>query len=83
MQWMRRQLFIRTYDINKPDKEEIRGLDMNEQKELIIARLREKGYNCRLEAVNEKREVNFVNDFLKKDMPTAGQLHRYSFDMRA
>ena len=46
-------------------------------------RLREKGYNCRLEAVNEKREVNFVNDFLKKDMPTAGQLHRYSFDMRA
>ncbi len=42
MQWMRRQLFIRTYDINKPDKEEIRGLDMNEQKELIIARLRGK-----------------------------------------
>ena len=49
----------------------------------LDARLREKGYNCRLEAVNEKREVNFVNDFLKKDMPTAGQLHRYSFDMRA
>ena len=56
---------------------------MDKQKEMIIARLREKGYNCRLEAVNEKREVNFVNDFLKKDMPTAGQLHRYSFDMRA
>ena len=49
----------------------------------LDARLREKGYNCRLEAVNEKREVNFVNDFLKKDMPTAGQLRRYSFDMRA
>lgn len=49
----------------------------------LDARLREKGYNCRLEAVNEKLEVNFVNDFLKKDMPTAGQLHRYSFDMRA
>lgn len=49
----------------------------------LDARLREKGYNCRLEAVNEKLGVNFVNDFLKKDMPTAGQLHRYSFDMRA
>ncbi len=49
----------------------------------LDARLREKGYNCKLEAVNEKQAVNFVNDFLKKDMPTAGQLHRYSFDMRA
>lgn len=49
----------------------------------LDARLREKGYNCKLQAVNEKQEVNFVNDFLKKDMPTAGQLHRYSFDMRA
>ena len=36
MQWMRRKLFIRTYDINKPDKEEIRGLNMNELLDVIL-----------------------------------------------
>lgn len=46
-------------------------------------KLRNKGYNCKLSVVNEKHHVNFVDDFLKKDLPPAGQLHRYSFDMRA
>ena len=46
-------------------------------------KLRDKGYNCKLDVINEKHSVNFVDDFLKKDMPNAGQLHRYSFDMRA
>ena len=46
-------------------------------------KLRNKGYSCKLSVVNEKHHVNFVDDFLKKDLPPAGQLHRYSFDMRA
>lgn len=46
-------------------------------------KLRDKGYNCKLDVINEKHSVNFVDDFLKKDLPNAGQLHRYSFDMRA
>lgn len=46
-------------------------------------RLRNKGYNCTIEIENEGKRVNFVEDFLKKDAPSAGQLHRYSFDVRA
>lgn len=46
-------------------------------------KVRNKGYSCKLSVVNEKHHVNFVDDFLKKDLPPAGQLHRYSFDMRA
>ncbi len=46
-------------------------------------RLRNKGYNCTIEIENEGKKVNFVEDFLKKDAPSAGQLHRYSFDVRA
>lgn len=50
---------------------------------ILEARLRSKGYNCKISVKNETRHVNFVEDFLKKDQPSAGQLHRYSFDMRA
>ncbi len=46
-------------------------------------RLAEKGYRCTLSVANEGKKVNFVEDFLKKDQPSAGLLHRYSFDMRA
>lgn len=46
-------------------------------------RLRSKGYNCRTSVTNEAHKVNFVEDFLKKDQPSAGLVHRYSFDMRA
>lgn len=46
-------------------------------------RLRKKGYNCTIEIENEGKKINFVEDFLKKDAPSAGQLHRYSFDVRA
>lgn len=45
--------------------------------------LKKKGYNCNVSVVNEAKHVNFVEDFLKKEKPAAGQLHRYSFDMRA
>jgi flagellar hook-length control protein FliK len=50
---------------------------------VLEERLRKKGYNCQVSVINESKHVNFVEDFLKKDMPSAGQLHRYSFDMRA
>ena len=46
-------------------------------------RLRAKGYNCKIEVENGGRHVNFVDDFLKKDAPSTGLLHRYSFDVRA
>lgn len=46
-------------------------------------KLRAKGYHCKLIVSNEEKKVNFVEDFLKKDQPSAGQVHRYSFDMRA
>jgi flagellar hook-length control protein FliK len=46
-------------------------------------RLRKKGYDCSVTVINEDKHVNFVDDFLKKDLPPTGQLHRYSFDMRA
>lgn len=50
---------------------------------ILEERLRNKGYNCKISVKNEAKHVNFVEDFLKKDQPSAGQLHRYSFDMRA
>ena len=46
-------------------------------------RLQEKGYQCNVSVINEAKHVNFVENFLKNDQPSAGQLHRYSFDMRA
>lgn len=46
-------------------------------------RLERKGYSCKIEAVNEEKEVNFVDDFLKAEAPSGGVLHRYSFDMKA
>ena len=46
-------------------------------------RLRMKGFNAKIYVENEGKKVNFVDDFLKKDAPATGQLHRYSFDVRA
>ena len=50
---------------------------------VLEEKLKSKGYNCKISVTNEAKHVNFVEDFLKKDQPSAGQLHRYSFDMRA
>lgn len=50
---------------------------------LLEEKLVKKGYQCSVTVKNEAKHVNFVEDFLKKDQPSAGQLHRYSFDMRA
>jgi hypothetical protein len=46
-------------------------------------RLKAKGYNCEVKVVNESQKVDFVDDFLKKDQPSKGLVHRYSFDMKA
>ena len=46
-------------------------------------RLRNKGFDAKIYVENEGKQVNFLDDFLKKDAPPTGQLHRYSFDVRA
>jgi hypothetical protein len=50
---------------------------------ILEERLKAKGYNCEVKVVNEAKKVNFVDDFLKKDQPSKGLVHRYSFDMKA
>lgn len=46
-------------------------------------RLEKKGYDCTFQVSNQQKKVNVVEDFLKKDQPAAGRVHRYSFDVRA
>lgn len=65
-------------------------MDTDEAYDLIKAhmpeleeRLRLKGFNAKIYIENEGKKVNFLDDFLKKDAPPTGQLHRYSFDVRA
>lgn len=50
---------------------------------VLEKRLQDKGYNCELNVNSDSKQVNFVDGFLKKDLPPTGQVHRYSFDMRA
>ena len=45
-------------------------------------KLRNKGFTCTFTVTNEEKKVDFVNDFLRKDLPPTGTLHRYSFDVR-
>lgn len=49
---------------------------------ILEAKLNQKGYTCTFTVTNEEKNVDFVQDFLRKDYPTAGALHRYSFDVR-
>jgi len=65
-------------------------MDTDEAFELVKAhmpeleeRLRLKGFDAKIYVENEGKKVNFLDDFLKKDTPPTGQLHRYSFDVRA
>ena len=46
-------------------------------------RLRNKGFDAKIYVENEGKKVDFLDDFLKKDAPPTGQVHRYSFDVRA
>ncbi len=50
---------------------------------VLEKRLAQKGYRCSITMSKEEKKVEFVEDFLQRDMPQAGTLHRYSFDERA
>lgn len=46
-------------------------------------KLEEKGYHCEMSFQHAADKKNFVEDFLKADAKTGGEVHRYSFDVRA
>ena len=50
---------------------------------VLEKRLAQKGYRCSITMSKEEKKVEFVEDFLQRDMPQAGTLHRYSLDVRA
>lgn len=53
---------------------------------ILDAKLTALGYNPTITVNNEAKKIDFVEDFLKKDLPgggSAGVVHRYSFDVRA
>lgn len=50
---------------------------------LLQQQLKKLGYQCRIDVENEEKKVDLVDDFLKRDKPAGGMVHRYSFDMRA
>ena len=50
---------------------------------VLEKRLAQNGYRCSITMSKEEKKVEFVEDFLQRDMPQAGTLHRYSFDVRA
>lgn len=50
---------------------------------ILEQKLKDKGYQCTITMTNEEKKVSFGDDFLRKDMPQTGTLHRYSFDVRA
>lgn len=54
-----------------------------EHMDILEERLERKGYQCTIQVQNKEKKVDFVEDFLKKDQPSTGRLHRYSFDVRA
>ncbi len=51
--------------------------------DLLEERLRRKGYDCTVGVQSGQKKIDFVEDFLKKDQPSTGRVHRYSFDVRA
>lgn len=53
---------------------------------ILDAKLSALGYNVTLTVSGDRGRMDFVEDFLKKDLPGAGStgvVHRYSFDVRA
>ena len=50
---------------------------------ILEKRLQKRGYTCKISITNESKKVDFVTDFLEQDLPPAGTLRRYSFDMKA
>lgn len=57
---------------------------ISEHMDILEKKLEEKGYQVRIQIVNQEQKVNFVEDLLKQGVPSAGgMVHRYSFDVRA
>ncbi len=53
---------------------------------ILDAKLTALGYHTTITVSSEEKNMDFVEDFLKKDLPggtSAGVVHRYSFDVRA
>lgn len=50
---------------------------------ILEKHLKNKGYSCTITITNEKRNVNFKENFVKRGKAPAGSVHRYSFDVRA
>ena len=53
---------------------------------ILDAKLTALGYDTTITVKNDDKKVDFVEDFLKKDLPggsSEGVVHRYSFDVRA
>lgn len=53
---------------------------------ILEKRIRNKGYSCSITITNEKKDVNFKENFVKHGRGASvggGGLHRYSFDVRA
>lgn len=50
---------------------------------ILEKKLKKKGYSCKITVSNEDKKMNLAENFLQKDLPPAGTLHRYSFDVRA
>lgn len=48
--------------------------------EELQERLQEKGYSCNIRLEKRVKEIDFVQDFLEKELPV-GKLQRYSFDV--
>lgn len=54
-----------------------------EHAEELVQKIQNKGYTCQIDVINESKQVDFVEDFLKQDAPPTGKVFRYSFDVRA
>ena len=64
--------------------EDVKSLELIENNiDLLTKRLQDKGYNCQFGFENEGKNQNFVDELLQADKGGDGQLHRYSFDVRA
>ncbi len=51
---------------------------------ILEERLTELGYSCTMSVENESNSINFVEDFLMRDVnKSQGPIQRYSFDVRA
>ncbi len=50
---------------------------------LLTARLEALGYNCNMNVSSDSEGNSFVDNFLRADSKVGGEVHRYSFDVRA